>query len=132
MERFLDKPDFGKLIIRVVLGLITAWYGIKMLGGGRSAIVILDRPFSLFSLTLSPRTWILMIAVVYVVTGILFMAGSFFKICCTLLTVTELILIKQSFFVKPDEADLLILHIVLAAVYIGFLFIQPGRYSANS
>ncbi|MDR1457093.1 MAG: hypothetical protein LBI34_03540 [Puniceicoccales bacterium] len=132
MDRFFDKPDFGKLVIRIVLGLITAWYGVKMLGGGRSAIVILDRPFSLFTLTLEPRVWILIIAVVYVITGILFMAGCFFKTCCTALTATELILIKQSFLVKPDEIDLLILHTVLAAVYFGFLFMQPGRFSANS
>ncbi|MDR0727764.1 MAG: hypothetical protein LBF26_02615 [Puniceicoccales bacterium] len=132
MERFFDKPDLGKLVIRVVLGLITAWYGVKMLGGGRSAIVILDRPFSLFTLTLEPRVWILLIAVVYVITGILFMAGCLFKTCCAALTATELILIRQSFFVKPDEVDLLILHTVLAAVYFGFLFIQAGRFSANS
>ncbi|MDR2667582.1 MAG: hypothetical protein LBB38_00875, partial [Puniceicoccales bacterium] len=58
VNRFFDKPDFGKLIIRAVLGLIFVWYGTKMLSGNRSAMVILDRPFAIFSLSLPPRMWI--------------------------------------------------------------------------
>jgi uncharacterized membrane protein YphA (DoxX/SURF4 family) len=132
VERFFDRPDLGKLIIRVILGLIFAWYGVKMLGGGQSAIVVLDQPFTLFSITLSPRTWIMLASISYLIAGILFMAGSFFKSCCTALTIVELILIKQSLYARPGEIDLILLHIILAAVCFGFLFIHPGRFSANS
>ncbi|MDR3316967.1 MAG: hypothetical protein LBS68_02800 [Puniceicoccales bacterium] len=132
MGKFFDRPDFGKLVIRVVLGFIFAWFGVKMLGGGRSALVILDRPFTLFSITLAPRTWILTASIVYLIAGILFMAGSFFKTCCMALTVVELILIRQSAYVNHAEVDLLLLHVVLAAICFGFIFINPGRYSASS
>lgn len=131
MDKFFDRPDLGKLIIRVILGLIFAWYGVKMIGGGKSAIVILDQPFTLFTMTFAPRTWILLVSSVYLIAGILFMAGSFFKTCCFALMIVECILIRQSFFVKPDEIDLMLLHVVLASVCLGFLFIHPGRYSAN-
>jgi uncharacterized membrane protein YphA (DoxX/SURF4 family) len=132
VDRFFDKPDFGKLIIRVILGLIFAWYGVKMLGGGRSAIVVLDRPFTFLSVTLSPKTWIFLVSIFYLIAGILFMAGSFFKSCCITLTAIEFILIRQSIFAKPEEIDLMLLHVVLAAVCLGFLFIHPGKFSANS
>ncbi|MDR1437796.1 MAG: hypothetical protein LBI69_01930 [Puniceicoccales bacterium] len=103
-----------------------------MLGGGQSAIVVLDQPFTLFAITLPPRTWILLVAISYLIAGILFMAGSFFRSCCITLTLVELILIKQSTFSQPGEIDLMLLHVILAAVCFGFLFIHPGRFSANS
>lgn len=131
MDKFLDRPDLGKLIIRMVLGLIFAWFGVKMLGGGRSALVILDEPFRFLSLTLSPRTWILCIAVTYLIAGILFMAGSFFRPSCAAIALAEAILIHQSVITNPAEVDLMLLHVVLLAVSIGFLFISPGRYAAR-
>jgi uncharacterized membrane protein YphA (DoxX/SURF4 family) len=132
VEKLFDHPDLGKLIVRVVLGLIFAWFGVKMVGGGQSALVILDRPFSLLSVTLSARAWILIVSVVYLIAGILFMAGSFFKSCCAALTVTEGILVRQSVFTDPSQVDLMLLHMVLLAVCFGFIFINPGRYSASS
>jgi hypothetical protein len=109
-----------------------AWFGVKMLGGGRSALVILDRPFPLFTVTLSERTWISVVAVVYLIAGILFMAGSFFKSSCAALSVVECVLVRQSVFADPSQVDLMLLHVVLVAVCFGFIFINPGRYSASS
>jgi uncharacterized membrane protein YphA (DoxX/SURF4 family) len=131
MDRFFDRPDFGKLLVRVVLGLIFAWFGVKMLGGGKSALVILDQPFPILSYTVAPRTWILCVAVVYLIAGILFMAGSFFRTSCVALAAVELVLIRQTIFTAPAEVDLMLLHVVLMAVNIGFLFMNPGRYSAR-
>ncbi|MDR2664117.1 MAG: hypothetical protein LBB14_01115 [Puniceicoccales bacterium] len=131
MDKFFDKPDFGKLLIRVVLGLIFAWFGVKMLSGTRSALVILDRPFSLFAITLPPRSWICSVSVVYLIAGVLYMAGCFYKSCCAALTVVELVLIRQSVFADASQVDLMLLHVVLAAVCFGSIFINPGRFSAR-
>jgi putative oxidoreductase len=132
VEKFFDRPDLGKMVIRVILGLIFAWFGVKMLGGGKSALVILDQPFTFLTVTLTPKTWILLTSIVYLIAGILFMAGSFFRTCCTALVFVEFILIKQSVHTDPGEIDLMLLHVVLLAVCLGFLFINPGRYSASN
>jgi uncharacterized membrane protein YphA (DoxX/SURF4 family) len=133
VAKLLDKPDFGKMVIRVTLGLIFAWCGVNGIGGGRSPLFVFNYPFSLFSFTLNPRVWILAIAVVYLVAGILFMAGSFFKSCCVVLTIVEVLQVRQIFLCgRPNAADSFVLHVVLAAVCFGFLYISPGRYSASS
>jgi uncharacterized membrane protein YphA (DoxX/SURF4 family) len=132
MDKFFSKPDFGKLVIRLVLGLIFAWFGVKMLSGSRSALVILDRPFSLFSLTLPPRSWIVSVAIVYLIAGVLYMAGCFFKSCCAALAIVELVLIRQSVFADASQVDLMLLHVVLAAVCFGSMFLNPGRFAARS
>lgn len=131
MEKFFNRPDFGKLLIRVVLGLIFAWYGVKMIGIGNSDIVVFEPGFSLLRLSLSTDAWTLLVAIIYLVAGILFMAGSFFKTCSAVLTVVELLLMREAILARPESADLMLLHLVLAAICFGFLFITPGRYSAN-
>lgn len=131
MERYFDRPDFGKLIIRFVLGLIFAWYGVKMLGGGRSALIIYGQPLVIFGHSIPFGIWIMILSVDYLIAGILFMAGCFFKSCCTALAIAEIILVRQTIFGNPHEVDLMLLHVILAAVCVGFLFIHPGRYSAS-
>lgn len=131
MEKFFNRPDFGKLLIRVILGLIFAWYGVKMIGIGNSDIVAFDPRFALLRLSLSTDAWTLLVAIIYLIAGILFMAGSFFKTCSGVLAVVELILIRQSILARPGMVDLMLLHLVLATICSGFLFINPGRYSAN-
>jgi uncharacterized membrane protein YphA (DoxX/SURF4 family) len=133
VAKYFDKPDFGKAIIRVVLGLIFAWCGVKGIGGGRSQLFILNAPFSLFSFTLLPHTWMIFVATIYLIAGILFMAGSFFRSCCSALAIVEVLQVRQTIIcAKQGGTDFLLLHVILAAVCFGFIYINPGRYSASS
>lgn len=131
MEKFFDRPDFGKLFIRLFLGLFFAWCGVRLIGGHGVPFVDFEKAFTFLHITLPSEVWIFLISIVYLVAGILFMAGSFFRSCSGSLAIVELVLTRQSSFAHPHQLDLILLHAVLATVCIGFLFMNPGRYSAN-
>ncbi len=131
---FLAKySDLGLLIIRLVLGIMMIFYGWPKLTGGPERWEGLGGAMANLGITFFPVFWGFMAAIAEVVGGALLAAGFLTRYACLFLTsvmfvavVLKLNTTEGSFAERLFEAG----HpLELAAVFIGLLFVGPGKLS---
>ncbi|MDR2807082.1 MAG: hypothetical protein LBB11_02915 [Puniceicoccales bacterium] len=127
---FLEKENFGKLLIRFFWGLFFIILGIRYFAGGMATLKTLGSIFNNIGIHSAIGFWGIITALVLILSGICFFIGFFFRTnCCVLLFIFFLKVLTyrhtlQSFF---DEAYLL--DVSMALLLFSFLFIGAGRFS---
>jgi uncharacterized membrane protein YphA (DoxX/SURF4 family) len=129
---FWDKENFGKLFIRLLVGLFFIALGIRYFSGGMSSLQILGAIFNTLGVTFWPGIWGVCSAVVLILSGMCFLIGFFFRTnCALLLLVFFLKLLTVWFFSKNFFDPEFLLNASLAVLLFAFLFMGAGRFSSD-
>lgn len=129
MKDFFDKPDFGKLFLRVVLGAIVLTHAIVGLMGGVPALKAYGAAFQPFHITGNPVFWGLLLLLVRAVGSLCFMLGLFFRSACFMVTLSFAVALVYHINAGHDFLSVTSGATRLFAVYFAFLFIGPGSYT---
>lgn len=121
----------GLLIIRIGLGIMFMVHGFPKLSGGPSAWEGLGGTMKLVHIDFFPVFWGFMAAAAEGVGGLLLVLGLFFRPVTILLFIT-MVIAALSHLLNPNEGLYEASHAIEAgAVFLGLLFIGPGKYSID-
>ena len=135
MKEFFKKPDVGLLIMRVGLGLFMMNHGLSTFMGGSRAIESVGKGLSVFGIAIFPLFFGAIAALIEFLGGFLFTIGFKFRIASALLFIV--MVVATSFMYDSHiSAGFAVVNKIawpaeLALVFLGLLFIGPGKYSAD-
>ncbi|WP_133273050.1 DoxX family protein [Hymenobacter radiodurans] len=129
-ENTYRTRDFGLLVLRVGLGMMFTIHGYPKLMGGQAAWTEVGGVMKLVGLDFAPTAWGLLAAVAEAVGGQLLAVGLFFRITCAALLIT--MIMAAIMHISKGDGFAGYSHAVESAfVFLGLLFIGPGRYSLD-
>ncbi|MGY2134078.1 DoxX family protein [Hymenobacter sp. HD11105] len=129
-ENTYRTRDFGLLVLRVGLGMMFTIHGYPKLMGGQAAWTEVGGVMKLVGLDFAPTAWGFLAAAAEAIGGQLLAVGLFFRITCFALLIT--MIMAAIMHVSKGDGFGGYSHAVEAAfVFLGLLFIGPGRYSVD-
>ncbi len=129
--RFLNKyGDIGLLILRIGIGCMFIIHGAPKLFGGPDKWEKLGMAMSSVGIQSIPVFWGFMAAVSEFIGGICIILGLFFRFACILLAITMTIATTMHFS-KGDGLRGTSHAIEAGIVFLGLIFIGPGKYSLD-
>ncbi len=129
--KFLDKPDLGFLIMRVVAGAIFVAAGINKFLGGEGALEQTGSAMALFGLGFAPIFWGVLAALVETVGGLLLIIGFLFRGAAFFLFMTMIVATAVMFDMKGLDLKSIGYPLVMLAVSAGLMFTGPGKIAAQ-
>ncbi|GGI28930.1 DoxX family protein [Pedobacter mendelii] len=120
----------GLLLLRVGLGIMFIIHGFPKLAGGPDGWTGLGGSMKVVGVDFLPTFWGFMAAVTETFGGFLLIVGLFFRPACILLIFT-MIIAALVHFSKGDGLQGASHAIELAIVFLGLIFIGPGKYSVD-
>jgi putative oxidoreductase len=122
--------DLGLLAIRIGLGASLVAHGYPKLAGGPAAWEQIGGAMGLLAVPGPPRFWGLAAALAEFGGGILVVLGFFFRPAVLLLAVTMMVALNMH--LKQGDPFRTYSHALdMAVVFLGFLFVGPGRLSID-
>ncbi|MDR1434840.1 MAG: DoxX family protein [Puniceicoccales bacterium] len=129
---FWEKENFGKLFIRLFLGLFFIASGIRHFSGGISALRILGSIFNAIGITLWPGLWGTFSSVILVLSGMCFLIGFFYRTNCGLLLLVFFLKALTNWYLSKNFFDgEFLLNALITLSLFAFLFIGAGRFSSD-
>ncbi len=120
--------DAGLLVLRLGLGGMFVWPGAPKIAGGPAAWGKLGTTMGIFGIHLFPAFWGFMAAVAEFFGGLAIFFGFFTREFCVLL-VLDMIAASAFHFNRGDGLFGAAHAIEVGFVFLGLIFIGPGRYS---
>ncbi|MFC4211888.1 DoxX family protein [Pedobacter lithocola] len=120
----------GLLVLRVGLGIMFIIHGFPKLAGGPDGWTGLGGSMKVVGVDFLPTFWGFMAAATETFGGFLLIVGLFFRPACILLIFT-MIIAALVHFAKGDGLQGASHAIELAIVFLGLIFIGPGKYSVD-
>lgn len=131
IEKFLDKPDLGFIIVRVVVGVIFVAAGIGKFLGGSSTLTGVGESMGLIGIDFAPLIWGVLAALVETVGGFLLVIGFLFRGAAFFLFLTMLL----ATFLKIDGGAEFVSGIgyplAMAAITCCLMFTGPGKIAVQ-
>ena len=127
----LSHPDLGLLIIRLVFGLYIAASGIILLQGGTDKYHWLGQQLGIFGITFAPTFWGFLAAFIEAVGGLMMLFGFLFRPVQLLLFFVMIVATAYHFNAGDDLMGATAIPALLAAVFLGLLFLGAGKYSVS-
>ncbi|MDR1413882.1 MAG: hypothetical protein LBI56_03020 [Puniceicoccales bacterium] len=130
MFNSFDRESFGRLAVRLILGVILAAKGVMVFVGGKSIFLTIGKISAVSGVQwLQYGAWV--IAVLSIVCGVTFAIGAFFKASTLLLgTIVLLEAVCKHYIGYPFINGISNILMLSVAIY-GFLFIGSGSYSVQ-
>lgn len=131
LSNFFAKPNLGLLILRGFLGLMMVIHGMPKLLGNASLLTEIGQKMSVIGISFAPLFWGFCIALVETLGGLFLILGFFFRPAAFLLF---LHLAIQAYYFHTTKANFLNVTaypLELAIVFLGLLFIGPGKISVD-
>ena len=132
MKDFFDKPDFGMLFLRVVIGAIVLTHAIMGLMGGVPSLKAYGAAFQPLNITSNPVFWGLSLLLVRAVGSLFFILGLFFRTSCFFVMLSFAIALIYHIDAGHDFLQVTSQAARLFTVYFAFLFIGPGNYTLGA
>eukprot|EP01037_Dinobryon_pediforme_P007255 gene7255-7326_t len=130
LSKLGNYKNFALLIIRVGLGIMFIYHGYPKLFGGPKAWEALGSSTKYLGIHFWPLIWGLLSAVVETFGGFLLIIGLAFRPVCLLMLVNLIVAIALHLG-KGDGIEGAAHAIEDAIVFLGLLFIGPGRNSVD-
>ncbi|WOO42383.1 DoxX family protein [Rubellicoccus peritrichatus] len=127
VSKFLDKPDFGFLIIRVIVGVIFVAAGIGKFLGGSETLEGVGQAMSIVGISFAPLFWGFLAALVETVGGLLLIVGFLFRGSAFFLLGTMIVATAVKVSTGDDFVKDIGYPLAMAAVTAGLLFTGPGK-----
>ncbi|MDR2812653.1 MAG: hypothetical protein LBB05_02620 [Puniceicoccales bacterium] len=132
VESFWDKENFGKLFIRLAVGLFFIALGIRHFSSGMPSLQALGNIFSVIGITFWPGAWGVFSAVTLILSGMCFLIGFFFRTNCALLLLVFFLKLLATWFFSKNFFDAeFLLSASLSVLLFSFLFMGAGRFSSD-
>jgi len=122
--------SFGLLLLRIGLGAMMVVHGYPKLTGGPEKWEMIGGAMKNFGMNAYPTFWGFMAAVAEALGGVLLMLGLAFRPACLLLLFT-MVVASVMHFSKGDDLNTASHAIELGFVFLGLLFVGPGKYSID-
>ncbi|MDR1401705.1 MAG: hypothetical protein LBI81_01975 [Puniceicoccales bacterium] len=130
MLNIFDRENFGKLLVRLVLGTILATNGVMAFVGGKTTLISLGEISRIIGFP-----WMLyfgwMMAVASIVCGITFAIGAFFRVSTFLLGTVILAEAICKYCIGHSFLHSVSYILMLSIAVYGFLFIGAGSYAVQ-
>lgn len=129
---FWDKEHFGRLLIRIVLGILLVALGVKYFTGGSIALKTLGAIVQALGITFWPRLWGILSATVLIFSGMCYVIGFYYRVNCGLLAMIFALKtiidwkLGYHFFAPEFLCDFVIFTILMSSLFMG-----PGRFSSD-
>src|SRR5690606_9083685 len=123
-----NYKNTGLLLLRIGLGVMMMMHGLPKLTGGAERWEAVGGAMGNLGITFFPVFWGLMAAITETFGGFLLLLGLAFRPACLLLAFTMLTA-ALNHLAKGDGLMGASHPIELGIVFIGLLFIGPGKYS---
>lgn len=128
---FLGKySDFGLLLLRVGIGVMYLYHGFPKIMGGPEKWTKLGSAMQFVGVSAIPVFWGFMAAVSEFGGALLLIAGLFFRPACIFLAITMAVAASMHLG-KGDGLQVASHAIENGVMFVGLLFIGPGRYSLD-
>lgn len=122
--------DTGLLLMRLGLGLMFILHGYPKLVGGPERWEGIGGAMKTIGIDFLPLFWGLSATLVELIGGLFLILGLFFRPTCLLLAFT--MLIAALFHLSKGDGVMGSSHAIeLGIVFVGLLFVGPGRYSVD-
>jgi uncharacterized membrane protein YphA (DoxX/SURF4 family) len=129
---FWDKENFGKLFIRLVIGLFFIALGIRYFSGGMFSLRALGAIFNAIGIAFWSGLWGTFSAVILILSGMCFLIGFFFRTNCGLLLLVFFLKALATWTALENFFDdEFLLSASLAVMLFSFLFMGAGRFSSD-
>jgi uncharacterized membrane protein YphA (DoxX/SURF4 family) len=129
--QYLDRSDFGLLLLRIFMALFLVTRGVDGFMGGFLALRRIGWAAGTLGFPLSPALWGALACFCFIGCGLFVLLGFLFRLSVAILLITQVIHVMPQFswkiFVSPPFDSSLILLVVC----LGLLFIGPGKYSVR-
>jgi uncharacterized membrane protein YphA (DoxX/SURF4 family) len=125
-----DSENFGKLFIRLFVGIFFAVNGVHFFVCGHKSLAILGAIFGMIGIKFSPVFFGGLLAGVHIVCGLTVIIGFLFRTSCFLLGLISLlegIIAIYTGKCALDSAPML----TIGMVTLGLMFTGEGRFSAT-
>lgn len=122
--------NFGLLLMRTGIGLMMVVHGYPKLTGGPDKWAKIGGAMSNLGIEAYPVFWGFMAGTTETLGGVLLILGLAFRPACLFL-LFNMVVASMSHFSRGDELSGAAHAIELACVFLGLLFIGPGRYSID-
>ncbi|RYG18937.1 MAG: DoxX family protein [Chitinophagaceae bacterium] len=121
----------GLLIIRIGLGVMMMMHGFPKLAGGVETWIKIGGTMKLIGIDFFPLGWGFMAAATESIGGLFLLLGLFFRPVNILLIVT-MIMASLVHLSDPKQGIMDASHAIeLGVVFLGLLFLGPGKYSID-
>ncbi len=129
--RSLDKyRDVGLLILRLGIGIMFMGHGLPKLIAGPEKWLILGGTMKALGVDFAPMAWGFMAGFSEFVGGMLLALGFFTRPACFFLLTT--MIVATSMHISKGDPFLKYSHAMEAGIlFLGLLFIGPGKYSLD-
>ena len=128
---FLGKySDFGLLLLRVGIGVMYLYHGFPKITGGPEKWVKLGSAMQFVGVSAIPVFWGFMAAASEFGGALLLITGLFFRPACVFLAMTMAVAASMHLG-KGDGLQVASHAIENGVMFIGLLFIGPGKYSLD-
>jgi putative oxidoreductase len=132
INSFWEKENFGKLFIRLFLGLFFVASGVRYFSGGVSALQLLGAIFNVIGITFWPIIFGIISAVILVLSGMCFLIGFFYRLNCGLLLAIFFLKALGNGYSLGNFFDAeFLLNILITLSLFAFLFMGAGRFSSD-
>ncbi len=121
----------GLLIIRIGLGIMMMMHGFPKLSGGVETWIKIGGTMKLIGIDFFPLGWGFMAAATEAIGGLFLLLGLFFR-PVTILLIFTMIMASLVHLLDPKEGVMDASHAIeLGVVFLGLVFLGPGRYSID-
>ncbi|MBE8713408.1 DoxX family protein [Sphingobacterium hungaricum] len=130
MKNLSKYRDLGILIIRLGIGAMMLTHGVPKLLGGVDTWEKVGSSMGIFGIHFLPVVWGFLAAATETVGSILLILGLWTRPACLLLAFTMLVALSKH-LAQGDGLSGASHAIEFFCVYLGLLFIGPGKYSVD-
>lgn len=130
ISTIFKKPDFGLLIMRLILGASFATHGLTKFMGGTNVLEQVGKATAAFGIHEFPVFFGGMAALLELLGGILVFVGYKFRIGVVAILLVLFAALYSTFVTKPTFMSIA-WPLEMFSVFLGLLFIGPGKYSPD-
>lgn len=129
LANFLRKPDFGLLLMRLVLGSAMITHGLPKFMSGASTFESLGKAMAVYGITFFPLFWGFVAALTEVLGGFCIVIGL--KMRYATLALAFMMLTAVFVKYKPGSFIDYAWPLEMLATFLGLTFIGPGKFSVD-
>lgn len=132
ISSLFNKPDVGLLLLRLSAGAFVFYAGVEKFLGGAARLAETGKAMGYLGIDQFPVVWGFLAASAEVFGGLLFIIGLLFRFAS--LSLFGVMVVASVFVFRTNGADIMKagFPLILAAIFLSFIFIGPGSYSAES
>lgn len=127
----LVNPDFGLLLLRLIVGGLMTAHGVGKFMGGTAVFERLGSNMAMFGIDFAPVFWGFMAAFTETVCGLLVIAGVLFRTSCALLLWVMVVAALYHMNAGDDFLKVTAHSVTTGAVFLALLFAGPGKFSVQ-